>query len=160
VVLVTLAEETPVNETVETASNLLDRVGTHLGPVIVNDVFFQLDHLDADPEAAAAAAGVALHPGQADAMRSAAAFRSRRQEIQAEQVLRLAAPLPLPQLLLPHLFTDEIGLHEIELLVDALETGVVGLREPPARASRTRPTGPPAPSRVPQFAAARGTSSS
>ena len=36
VVLVTLADETPVNETRETAFSLQDRVGTHLGPVIVN----------------------------------------------------------------------------------------------------------------------------
>ena len=39
VVLVTLAEETPVNETVETAFTLEDRVGTHLGPVIVNCLY-------------------------------------------------------------------------------------------------------------------------
>ena len=82
VVLVTLAEETPVNETVETASNLLERVGTHLGPVIVNGLYSRLDHLDADPEAAAVAAGVTLHSGQADAMRppprSAVAIRRYR----------------------------------------------------------------------------------
>src|SRR3984957_12767366 len=39
VVLVTLAEETPVNETVETAFSLEDRVGAHFGPVIVNGVY-------------------------------------------------------------------------------------------------------------------------
>jgi hypothetical protein len=49
VVLVTLAEETPVNETVETALNLQGRVGTHLGPVIVNDLYPRLDHLDRRP---------------------------------------------------------------------------------------------------------------
>jgi hypothetical protein len=93
---VTLAEETPVNETVETASNLTERVGMHLGPVIVNDIYSRLDHLDADPEDAAAA-GVTLHPGQADAMRAAARFHRRREEMQAEQTLRIAEALPLPR---------------------------------------------------------------
>jgi anion-transporting ArsA/GET3 family ATPase len=131
VVLVTLAEETPVNETVETALSLEQRVGAHLGPVVVNGLYPRLDHLAADPEAAAAAAGVVLRAGQADAMRAAAAFRRRRQDIQAEQATRLAEALRLPQLWLPHLFRDEVGLHEIDLLVDALETGLVYLRRPP-----------------------------
>jgi hypothetical protein len=139
VLLVTLAEETPVNETIETARTLQGRVGTHLGPVVVNCLYPQLDHLDADPEAAAVAAGVILRPGEADAIRAAAAFRRRRQEMQAEQATRLAEALPLPQLWLPHLFAAEIGLPEIELLVDALETGLVHLREPARRAGWTGP---------------------
>ena len=140
VVLVSLAEETPVNETVETALTLQDRVGTHIGPVIVNCLYPRLDHLEADPEDAAAAAGVTLRPGEADAIGAAAAFRRRRQEMQAEQATRLAEALPLPQLWLPHLFVAEIGLPEIDLLVDAMETGLVYLREPAARAGLTAPT--------------------
>jgi anion-transporting ArsA/GET3 family ATPase len=134
VVLVTLAEETPVNETVETAFALEDRVGTHLGPVVVNCLYPRLEYLDADPEAAAAAAGVTLRPGEADAMRTAASFRRRRQEMQAEQATRLAEALPLPQLRLPHLFAGEIGLNEIDLLVDAMETGLTHVGEPADRA--------------------------
>jgi anion-transporting ArsA/GET3 family ATPase len=149
VALVTLAEETAVNETVETAVNLEDRVGTHLGPVIVNGLYPRLDHLDADPDDAAAAAGVTLHPDQADAMRAAAAFRRRREELQAEQTARLAQALPLPQLWLPQLFAGEIGLSETDLLADALETGLVHLRQPPGRASRAGPTEPTARNREP-----------
>jgi anion-transporting ArsA/GET3 family ATPase len=157
VVLVTLAEETPVNETVETAFNLEDRVGTHLGPVIVNDLYPRLDDLDADPQDAAAAAGVILRPGEADAMRAAAAFRRRREEMQAEQATRLADALPLPQLWLPHLFAGEIGLPEIDRLVDALETGLLYLREP---AGRTGWTGQePAPGNRVHGLAAAGTGS-
>jgi Anion-transporting ATPase len=139
VLLVTLAEETPINETIETALTLQGRFGTHLGPVIVNCLYPQLDHLDADPEAAALAAGVILGPGEADAIRAAAAFRRRRQETQAEQATRLAEALSLPQLWLPHLFAAEIGFPEIELLVDAMETGLVHLREPARRAGWTGP---------------------
>jgi anion-transporting ArsA/GET3 family ATPase len=137
VVLVTLAEESPVNETVQTVLTLQDRVGTHIGPVIVNCLYPQLDHLGADPEAAATAVGVTLRPGEADAIRAAAAFRRRRQGMQAEQATRLAEALPLPQLWLPHLFAAEIGLPEIDLLVDAMETGLAHLREPAGRAGWT-----------------------
>jgi anion-transporting ArsA/GET3 family ATPase len=140
VVLVTLAEETPVNETVETALTLEDRVGTRIGPVIVNCLYPRLDHLEADPEDAADAAGVTLRPGEADAIGAAAAFRRRRQEMQAEQATRLAKALPLPQLWLPHLFAAEIGLPEIDLLVDAMETGLVHIRQPPGRVGLTAPT--------------------
>ena len=160
VVLVTLAEETPVNETVETALTLQDQVGTHLGPVMVNCLYQRLDHLDADPEAAAAAAGVTLRPGEADAIRAAGAFRRRRQEMQAEQATRLAEALPLPQLWLPHLFAAEVGLPEIDLLVDAMETGLVHLREPAGRAGWTGPTNLAAGIRGPGRAAARMGSSS
>jgi anion-transporting ArsA/GET3 family ATPase len=140
VVLVTLAEETPVNETVEMALTLQDRVGTHLGPVIVNCLYKRLDHLDADPEAAAAAAGVILRPGEADAIGSAAAFRRRRQEIQAQQAIRLAEALPLPQLSLPYLFAAEIGRTEMDLLVEAMGTGLANLGQPSNSVGRTDST--------------------
>jgi anion-transporting ArsA/GET3 family ATPase len=160
VVLVTLAEETPVNETVETALALEDRVGTHLGPVIVNCLYPRLDHLDDDPAAAATAAGVTLGPGEADAMRAAAAFRRRRQEMQAEQTTRLAEALPLPQLWLPQLFGEEIGLPEIDLLVDALESQLVHLCGPAGRTGLTGPTKRGAPIRAPgRSAAGVGTAS-
>jgi hypothetical protein len=107
--------------------------------VVVNCLYPRLERLDADPQAAAAAAGVTLRPGEADAMRAAAAFRRRRQEMQAEQATRLAEALPLPQLWLPHLFSGEIGLPEIDLLVDAMESGLVHLREPAGRAGWTGP---------------------
>jgi anion-transporting ArsA/GET3 family ATPase len=129
VVLVTLAEETPVNETVETAFKLEDRVGTNLGPVIVNGLYPHHDNLDVDPLEAAAAAGVTLDPGEADSLRAAAEFRRRREEVQTAQVSRLADALPLPQVWLPHLFTTEIGLREIDRLADAL---AVGLEHVPA----------------------------
>jgi anion-transporting ArsA/GET3 family ATPase len=129
VVLVTLPEETPVNETVETAFKLEDRVGTSLGPVIVNGIYPHIDHMDADPAEAAAAAGVSLGREEADALGAAADFRRRREEVQAEQVARLAAGLPLPQVWLPHVFTTEIGLGEVDQLADALAAGLESLPE-------------------------------
>jgi len=46
VVLVTLPEETPVNELVETAYSLEDEVGVSLGPVVVNGLYPEIDGLD------------------------------------------------------------------------------------------------------------------
>ena len=78
--LVTLPEETPVNEVVETAFTLEDRVGVKLAPVVVNGLYPPLDGLDADPTAAAAAGrACALAAAEADALRRAAAFRRDRQ---------------------------------------------------------------------------------
>lgn len=124
VLLVTVAEETPVNEAVETAYALEDRAGVSLTPVVVNGLYPPLEGLDADPEEAAAAAGVALAPGEAKALRAAARFRRDRAALQAEQVERLASALPLAQLQLPFLFTTELGPTEIDALAHALSGAV------------------------------------
>ena len=124
VLLVTLAEETPVNEVVDTAYALEDRVGIALAPMVVNGLYPLLEGLDADPVAAAADAGVALHPGEAEALVAAARFRAHRTALQAGQVERLGKALPLPQLPLPLLFTTEVGRAEVELLADALADAV------------------------------------
>jgi anion-transporting ArsA/GET3 family ATPase len=117
VVLVTIPEETPVNEAVETAFSLEDRVGIGLGPIVVNGVYPAIAGLADDDDgvaAAAAAADVALRPGEAGALAAAARFRLDRTALQEEQVARLRADLPLPQLRLPFLFTAEIGPTELD----------------------------------------------
>lgn len=123
VVLVTLAEETPVNEVVETAFALEDKVGVDLGPVVVNGLYPVLDGLDVDP----AAAGAAHGPDEVRALFEAAHFRARRQELQQAQVARLAAQLPLPQLHLPSLFTVDLVPADIDTLATALSTAIEGL---------------------------------
>lgn len=127
VVLVTLPEETPVNELVDTAYHLEDRVGVSLGPVVVNGVVPDLPGLDVDPEAAAAEAGVSLRSGEADELRAAAAFRAERRALQAEQLERMATSLPLAQIHLPFLFGGELGRSDLSLLADELLAGVEAL---------------------------------
>lgn len=114
VMLVTLAEETPVNELAETAFALEDRVGVKLGPVVANAVYPVIKGLDVDPGPIE----------DADALRGAAAFRRARQQLQAEQIARLAALLPLPIIQLPFLFRSEIDLGSLHLLADALCRGI------------------------------------
>ncbi len=120
VVLVTLPEETPVNEVAETAFQLEDTVGIKLGPVVVNGMYSVLDGLDNDPRAVAEAARVSVDDDQVEALREAATFRRGRQRLQHEQLARLANTLPLQQLHLPFMFTPEIGRAELEALSEAL----------------------------------------
>ena len=127
VLLVTLAEETPVNEVVETAYKLEDRVGVKLGPVVVNGLYPRLEGLGAHPSQAAAAAGIAVSEEQVRDLRAAADFRRRRQDLQAEQVERLAKTLPLDQLRLPFLFTPEVRPGDLDVLARQLTAEVAGL---------------------------------
>ncbi|MEO7556346.1 MAG: ArsA-related P-loop ATPase [Acidimicrobiales bacterium] len=128
VVLVTLPEETPVNELIDTAYHLEDRVGVSLGPVVVNGLYPDIEGLDADPDAAATAAGATLRAGESEALRAAAGFRRDRMAVQQAQVARLVERLPLPQLPLPFLFTTEIGPVELDVLARALLAGIRDLQ--------------------------------
>lgn len=120
VLLVTLPEETPVNEVIDTAFKLEDRVGVRLAPIVVNGCYPDSDGLDVDPEVAAAEAGVTLRKGEAEALGLAAAFVGERSRLQAAQLGRLDHDLPLPQLRLPFCFTSELDLDDLDTLADAL----------------------------------------
>jgi anion-transporting ArsA/GET3 family ATPase len=130
VALVTLPEEMPVNEVIEAAYQLEDKVGIALGPVIVNACYPVLDGLEVTAVEAARTAGVTLEPGLVAALEDARRFRITRQQLQAEQLDRLAHELPLPQLRVPFLFTDVIGPAELDALSDALGDAVSALNDP------------------------------
>jgi hypothetical protein len=119
VMLVTLPEETPVNEAVDTAFHLEDRAGVRLAPIVVNGVWPHLD-LPSDPAAALAAARPEWTEDQLSQVARAAAFRLQRQHLQEAQVARLAELLPLPQLHVPFLFSTELGPADVCVLADAL----------------------------------------
>jgi anion-transporting ArsA/GET3 family ATPase len=127
VMLVTLPEETPVNELIDTAYHLEDRVGVSLGPVVVNGLYPAIGGLDVVPLDAATAADVSLRDGEADSLAAAADFRLHRMALQHEQVSRLATELPLPQLHLPYLFSADLGPVELDLLADSLSSGIANL---------------------------------
>lgn len=127
VMLVTLPEETPVNELVDTAYHLEDRVGVSLGPVVVNGLLPPIDGLAVDPADAAAEAGTTIRRAEAEALRSAAAFRTERVALQATQLARLDEALPLPQLHLPLLPATDLGPDDLALLATALGDAVGAL---------------------------------
>ncbi len=119
VVLVTLPEETPVNEAVETAFSLEDQVGVTLGPVVVNGAYPARD-LPSDAAAAAAAEGVDLTAEECDRLDAAAAFFTGRADSQRAQIERLAAALPLAQLRMPFVFRADLDEESLGVLSEAL----------------------------------------
>ncbi len=134
VMLVTLPEETPVNELVDTAYAIEDRAGVALTPVVVNSCMPVLAGFESDPEAArraVAAAGASpegsLDAGLAVALADAESFRGGLQERQGAQCARLARRLPLPQIRLPYLFTSELGPEGLDILATELTTGIAAL---------------------------------
>ena len=117
VVLVTLAETTPVNEVVETAFALEDDVGVQLGPIVVNAV----DDGAALPDVAAEDAALAEMTGDdVEVIRAAAAFRRSRRAIENTEIRRLASEMPLTQLHLPARLVAGLTAADIDLLADAL----------------------------------------
>jgi anion-transporting ArsA/GET3 family ATPase len=129
VMLVTVPEETPVNELIQTAYSLEDDVGVALGPVVVNGVVTDLPGLDAEPEEAAGDAGVTLLPGEADLLRDAARFRRARMSLQRTQLERMAQDLPLPQLQLPYVVTSQLDRGHLDLLAAHLRDRIAELPE-------------------------------
>ena len=127
-----LALQTPVNELVDTAYSLEDRVGISLGPVIVNGLYPERPGMGVDPIAAAEVAGVALMPGEADALHDAAVFRASRVALQDEQIGRLSQRLPLPQIHLPFLFTTDLTHEDVKVLGDAVLAGIARLDAMPS----------------------------
>ncbi|MGZ4754064.1 MAG: ArsA-related P-loop ATPase [Acidimicrobiia bacterium] len=142
VLLVTIPEETPVSELVDTAFAIEDRTGVSLGPVVVNGCYEDLEagskgsppQLGTDDAISAAAIerdaellDVFVSEREARDLAGAAAFRAERAAIQHHQADRLAQRLPLPQIRLPFLFTADLGMREIERLADAFTAGVGAL---------------------------------
>lgn len=128
VLLVTLPEETPVSEVVETAFAVEDRAGVALGPIIVNQCFAPLPAgVTADPDAIradAAACGRFVPDAEAHDLADALAFRAERHRLQRAQVDRLAERLPLPRIELPFVFTPDVTPPQLDLLADALTAGI------------------------------------
>ena len=110
VVLVTLPETTPVNELVETAYALEERVGVQLGPVVVNGV-------DDGPD-------LAVKARTDPALAAAAEFRNGRRRLHRHELARLADALAIPQLRLPQVVTADLGPSHVDLLVDQLLEGL------------------------------------
>jgi anion-transporting ArsA/GET3 family ATPase len=134
VMLVTIPEETPVSELIDTAFAIEDRAGVALGPVIVNACFAPLPD-DVEPSAAAIARDAEtldrfVSEREANDLALAAQFRAERYAIQHEQAKRLSARLPLPQLRLPFVFDADITEHDLDVLATAL-TNEIGLLPAP-----------------------------
>jgi anion-transporting ArsA/GET3 family ATPase len=92
VMLVTLAERTPVTEAIETAFALEDRVGVRLGPIVVNQVL---------PQYGASIVRSGLSAGTTALLD----YRTEREAAQLATLERLKSELPLRQFQLPAVTT-------------------------------------------------------
>ena len=138
VLLVTLPEETPVNEVIETAFHLEDRAGVQLAPVVVNGSYPTLD-LPEDPAGAVASIGAGLSAEEAAAPWPAPpSSAGSRQELEAEQVRNgWPSSSPWPRSPLPLQFTTDLGLGGgLSDLADALVCGRGRHRPPPGSHER------------------------
>ncbi|MGH2704918.1 MAG: ArsA family ATPase [Actinomycetota bacterium] len=133
--LVTIGEEMPVNETIETQRLLEERVGMNVGITYFNmayptvaddpDLARRFETLGGpeDLVAEAAASGGSLSKPRARALWETAEFYRCRRALQQEHRARLeeAVAHTAPIVDLPFLFRDRFGMKELEMLADAIE---------------------------------------
>lgn len=115
VVLVTLAEETPISEVIETAYSLEDDVGIALGPIVVNSLVPAMPGLEAELNDLGNSRSKINR-----ARRAAAKYRIARRQSQADEVKRLDVELPLPRIDLPMLFRAGLDEASISELTDVM----------------------------------------
>ena len=125
VILVTVPEEMPVSETIESAFTLEDKAGVQLGPVIVNAT--DPEPVGLERSAQEAAAGLDVDPEHLTALEQARLFRLERHAVSAAQIDRLERDLPLPQLHVPMLNAETIGPPETDALATALARAIDAL---------------------------------
>jgi anion-transporting ArsA/GET3 family ATPase len=139
--LVTLAEEMPVSETLETAVALRDRVGIEVGPIFANGIYPEvfspkeeellkdirsdgsLDELLTEAQRT----NISLDSDDLEAFVGYADFLSARRQIQTDHLEQLRAEAAEPVIELPFVFAAKIGLPELEELADAIEELVAKL---------------------------------
>lgn len=121
--MVTLAEETPVTETLETRAQLVGTLGMPSGLVVVNRVHSRRFEPAAMTRVRAAAArGAGSDRVVLEGVAECASEESGWTEIQAGHLTRLRAGLGAgPVVELPFLFTEEFGRAQVATLSEALE---------------------------------------
>jgi arsenite-transporting ATPase len=118
--IVTLPEETPVNEAIELAFDLEESLGLSLAPLVVNGCWPQRTGLAVPTTTAARECEIKLTAAQRSALVASSRFGAARLAVQDEQLARLDTQLPIPRLQLPRLSTPRLEPADLELLADAL----------------------------------------
>ena len=118
--LVTLAEETPVNELVELACDVDDRLGLALAPLVVNACWPDRPELELTPATAAKRSGVSLTTADRAALTMSSRYGWHRLQVQREQLARLDDLLPLHRIVLPKLLSPRLQAADIDRLADEL----------------------------------------
>lgn len=131
-VLVTLAEDLPVSESIELAAGLR-KLGLHLGPIVVNRLYpprfrsgvnaLALEEISAAALASPAASAIGQESAAAQvlsAVLKAANLQRQRSTLNEHYLKTLSSALPLPQLHAPYLFSAQFARPAIETLADRL----------------------------------------
>ncbi len=118
--LVTLAEETPVNEVIELAYDMEEDLGLALAPLVVNGCWPDRAGLAITASAAAKAQRTSLSVTDRRALNATTSFGQARLSTQREQLERLDAQLPIPRVQLPRLATARLLPAHLRMLADAL----------------------------------------
>ena len=136
---VTLAEEMPVSETLETSHALNNRVKMSQGIVFANGIYSELLSPQEEKTLAQAskdggllrqeakAAGLSLDQEDVDELIGYAEFLQARRTIQSAYLKKLRKGLSEPVLELPFVFSAGLALPDIEILADVIEEQVAGL---------------------------------
>ncbi len=135
--LVTLAEEMPVQETIETSQALKDRLGIEQGDVFANSIYSELftpaerkrmKNLEGDDGAALLEegrnVGLQLDEEDVNELLGYASFLNDRRDIQTEHLKELNAAVQAPVMELPFLFSAGLALPDIEVLADVIGEGM------------------------------------
>jgi anion-transporting ArsA/GET3 family ATPase len=139
--LVTLAEEMPVSETVETSEALTSKIKVNAGAVFANAIYpdalttaerEQLEEVMADGEAdelraPAKSVGLDLDPEDLDALTGYARFLDARRDIQAKHLRALKKGVDEDVVELPFLFSAGLSLPDLDRLADEIEAKVESL---------------------------------
>ena len=121
-VLVTLAEDLPVSESIQLSQGLR-QLGLHLGPIVVNRLYpprFRSGVNALALEELLATANTAGNAALPAGVLHAANLQRQRSALNEHYLKTLHAGLPLPQLHAPYLFTAQFARAAIETLADRL----------------------------------------
>jgi len=119
-VMVTLPEETPVNEVIELAHDLEDELGLAMAPLVVNACWPDRPGLALKAATAARQQHMTLPLANRRALDEVVRFGRMRVDRQREQLARLDELLPLPRILLPRLPVARLRPAHLDVLAAAL----------------------------------------
>ncbi|MDQ4096035.1 MAG: ArsA family ATPase [Actinomycetota bacterium] len=139
--LVTLAEEMPVSETLETSDALVNKLGMSQGAVFANSVYSplftqeeegQLDELDGSRRfenmlIESRGVGLSIDGDDLRGLIRYARFLTARRRIQEQHLKQLRRGAGQPVVNLPFLFSAGLALPDIETLADVIEEKVEDL---------------------------------
>jgi anion-transporting ArsA/GET3 family ATPase len=121
--VVTIPEETPVNEAVELSTDLSDHLGMALTPLVVNCCWPDRPGLAMATTTAARDDGVKITARQRSALVASSRFGAARLDVQRTQMERLDELCGTERIELPRLATPRLERRDIEILADVLAGG-------------------------------------